>query len=544
MKNNLITFNIPRVIILTLSLIVPLCQNSWASNDVDSALELRKQGNFNQSIKQLKIHHQNNPQDIRAMIELAASYYMAHHFSAGSDIFKQVLQSKKTPENIKANVTEFINRYREAIKTQQGLNERLLAIRNSKESVTSKLLQVNELLYSEPEYTPAQTYQIHLYLLDNQLTKAKQLLTEIKMHQVTPEDETRFLQLDKRYRHQSEPRSLVSASGSLFLGYDSNITGDSDSDIIDELFKEGLDEEFADEFDEDAFYDEEFDEEFDINEDEEQESATEPQGGLFSLLSGRLDYSLSIPQIENGALKNTREYGLHASYSERHFADDIADNRNYQVLGVGGLVGIKYANGSRLLFPVNLKMIRLNNRNYSLLYEGKVAYSFRHKQTAFSLIEKLSYRNYSEFNEERENGLLLETRARLYHPLSSDLTFHFGISIGQLNTLNEDYRSYIRYTLSGSLSYQLTPSMSLTTGGKYLLSEYKGENELFVDEVGDPIYDFSREDNQMNLYAEGHLTLNPTWGMKVKASHTDRQSNQQRYEYDRSTISVGLTAKY
>jgi len=561
-----------------------LCQFSWAGDEFDIAIELRQQGNFNLSIKQLRVLHQSSPQDLKITVELAATYYMAGYFREGSKLFKQILQGEKTSDNIKVNVTEFVNQYSAAIKEQQLLNERLLSIRRLNISSDLKIEKLSTLLAGEPDYTAAKIVRIHLYLVGHNYGEAKRQLASIHLQQLSPEDELRIQGLSKRYRFHAEPRSIVGFSGSLFFGNDDNITGGSGGDLIDDIYGDGFDEEFdTEDFnpenDEDEEYDEDyghdFDDDFedDIDEEYDEESedddfdfeegdfeedeleddefdedgfgeGSDSESGLFNLINGRVDYSRTVPYLDNGTLVKIREYGLHLNFSERRFSDDVAEGRNYGVWDIGGTVGTRFINGARLRFPFSLKKIRLNDSDYAMHYEAKVAYYFRRNRTSFSIIEKLSYRDYASFDDDRENGLLLETRGGVRHYLNDDLALNAGFSYGVLNTWNEDYRSYNRYGFSSSVSYRSSRRLSVVAGAKYQLTDYLGVNELFVDEYSDPVYDFSRRDNQLSLYGEIQIKLNSNWGMKMKMSHTDRQSNQERYQYDRSTVSVGVTTRF
>jgi len=139
------------------------------------------------------------------------------------------------------------------------------------------------------------------------------------------------------------------------------------------------------------------------------------------------------------------------------------------------------------------------------------------------------------------------------HPVSPYLTIKGRLAFSLLDTENQQYRSYDRYKGSLGLSYKVNPKSTLAFGGIYQETKYKGpyqlgssENEEFIDVCFDVgiCSDFNRNDDYVNFYLENRLKLNANWSVKGRISKAKRESNQDRYDYTRTTFSAGIYVKF
>ncbi len=484
---------------------------------VQQALDLRKQGDFNETIKLLTIELRAYPQDLQIKLELAASFYRAGHFSPGSDLFKQLLTNQDLPANIKSNVIHFISQYKAAIASTALLNKRLQALRQSNEPVLVKITTLRVMLQTSPDSLATKRYLIALYLRDNRLTAAKQMLDNIDVKSLSPQQAAQINELTVRLQKTVAASSQLSGKGEFILGHDDNITGSSYNDFYDD------------------------DESFSNNE----------TGGIYTQLSGALMYKYAAPNIESGRVLNTTESGLQVNYFQRAFEDDIAKNRDYQIIELAAYMGKLQADNSRIRLPVSIKNIKLNGDSYARFFDGKLLYSWDVDDTRVTLSQKLGYRDYARYNSERENSTLLLTRFALSHTINDRLGFNGSISYELLDTLNEPFRSHDRYTLSGATTYRPSNSLMFSAGIKYQATNYKGVNDqLFFNDCEDAedceqlIYDFKRQDDNTSWFLQGNYSLNKHWGLKGRVSRSDRDSNQFRYQYQRNTVSVGLAVKF
>jgi len=492
---------------------------SFSSSGIQQALNLRQQGDFNGAIKLLLIQLKKNPQDLQVKLELAASYYQSGHFAPGSVLFKQLLKGKNTPANIKSNVVLFINQYKNAIANAALLDDSLQALRQGSDPLPIKITKLNTIVATTPNYQAAKRYLISLYLSHNRIALAKQLLDTIDLKTLTPQQASKIDELNMRYQKLIKVTSQLTGRGALLVGHDNNIAGSSNNDFYDD------DESYS----------------------------NEKISGVYTRLNGSVGYRYAAPNIENGMVLNTTETGFQVNYFRRSFQDEIAQNRDYQIIELAAYLGKHQADNSRIRIPLSIKNITLNDESYARFFEGKLLYSWNANDTRLSFSQKLGYRDYASFNPDRENSTLLATRLGVAHPIGDRLTFNGTISYDLLDTLNEPFRSYDRYTFAGAYSYRHSSRAQFSAGVKYQATNYKGINELLFfngcededeDECDEPIYDYKRQDKNTSWYLQGRYQLNEHWGLKGRISRSDRDSNQPLYRYQRNTVSVGLDVKF
>jgi len=492
---------------------------SLSNLPIQQALNLRQQGDFNGAIKLLLAQLKKSPQDLQLKLELAASYFQSGHFAPGSALFKQLLKGKNTPANIKSNVVLFINHYKNAIANAASLDERLLALRQGSDPLALKITQLNTMIATAPNHLASKRFLISLYLSHNRITLAKQLLDDIDLKALTPQQASKIDALNKRYQQLVQVTSQLTGRGALLMGHDNNIAGSSNNDFYDD------DESYS----------------------------SDKISGLYTRLSGSVGVRYTAPNLENGMVLSTGETGFQVNYFQRSFQDEVAQSRDYQIIELATYLGKHQADNSRIRMPLSIKNITLNGEGYARFFEGKLLYSWDANDTRFSLSQKMGYRDYASFNSDRENSTLLATRFGLTHTIDDRLTFNGIISYDLLDTLNEPFRSYDRYTFSGAYGYRYSSRVQFGAGIKYQATNYKGVNDLLffnacedVDEEGcdEPIYDYKRQDKNTSWYLQGRYQLNEHWRLKVKVSRSDRDSNQPLYRYQRNTVSVGLDVKF
>jgi len=522
MKNKLALIFVLAVMTLSLMGRANAAQNSLenlSNPPIQQALNLRQQGNFNGAIKLLRAQLKKNPQDLQVKLELAASYYQSGHFAPGSALFKQLLKGKNTPANIKGNVVNFINQYKNAIANAASLDDRLQALRQSSSPLPVKITKLNTMVATTPNHLASKRYLISLYLSHNRVAVAKQLLDNTDLKALTPQQASKIDELNIRYQKLIKVTSQLTGKGSLLVGHDNNIAGSSNNDFYDD------DESYS----------------------------NEKISGIYTRLSGSVGYRYAAPNIENGMVLNTRETGFQVNYFQRSFQDEIAQNRDYQIIELAAYLGRKQADNSRIRMPLSIKNITLNGEGYARFFEGKLLYSWDASDTRLSLSQKLGYRDYASFNLDRENSTLLATRLGVAHPIGDRLIFNGTISYDLLDTLNEPFRSYDRYTFTGAYSYRHSSRVQFSAGIKYQATNYKGINDLLFfngcededeDDCDEPIYDYKRQDKNTSWYLQGRYQFNEHWGLKGRISRSDRDSNQPLYRYQRNTVSVGLHVKF
>jgi len=490
-----------------------------SSSSVQQALHLRQQGDFNGAIKLLLLQLKKNPQDLQVKLELAASYYQSGHFAPGSVLFKQLLKGKNTPANIKSNVVLFINQYKNAIANAALLDDSLQALRKGSDPLPVKITKLNTILATTPNHLASKRYLISLYLSHNRISLAKQLLDNIDLKALPPQQASKIDELNLRLQQLIRVTSQLTGKGALLVGHDNNIAGSSNNDFYDD------DESYS----------------------------NEKISGIYTRLSGSVGVKYAAPNIENGMVLSTREAGFQLNYFQRSFQDEVAQNRDYQIIELAAYLGKHQADNSRIRMPLSIKNITLNDENYARFFEGKLLYSWDVKGTRFTLSQKLGYRDYASFNPDRENSTLLATRLGLSHAIGDRLTFNGTISFDLLDTLNEPFRSYDRYTFAGAYSYRHSSRVQFTAGVKYQATHYKGINDLLFfngcedeDEADcdEPIYDYKRQDKNTSWYLQSRYQFNEHWGLKGRVSRSDRDSNQPLYRYQRNTVSVGLDVKF
>ncbi len=577
MKNN--KFGFTKTLLLTCMTIACLIKTSWAIDSelldepigMAQAIEYKKQGDLNQAIKLLKQVVNKYPEQVKARVELAASYFLAHDFATGSVIFKKLLQSKSSNKTVKAKISQFINSHKQAIDKWRLVNNKLKTIKSSDENVSYKIVKSEELLSDHSNFTPAKLYLISLYLTNHQAGKAKHLIESQDKKSLTPADEKSLIRMQAYYRRKYESKHHWGVSASLVIGHDNNIgvsgndglledVNDSLSSDEDDYFYEAEEDEYIEDPDEgdytEDFDDEELndDEEFDDEEFEEEEfeedefeedefEESDKQAGLFTRLNTGVRYQQETPNIINGILVNTFESGIHAKISDRQYQDDIAQQRNYQVFELGAFMAKRFSGNSRLSLPFSTKSVYLDSQEYARYYDARVSYAWSSGSTRFNISEKLAYRDYQSFNPDRENARLFETQFGIGQPINNKLTFNGKFRYGVLNTHNQNYRSYDRFGLSGSLNHRINNQLGFTLGAGYKRTEYQGD---FSSEINTEIEDeeSKRIDDYLNYYIQSKYQLNKNWSIKGKISNTHKYSNQAAYEYDRTTISAGVYMQF
>ena len=494
------------------------------SAKVGEAVKLRKQDEFNSALRILYDLRSVKSKNILVRVELAATLFRAGYFGEGSVIFRKLLADRSTPVNIRKNISFYINKNKKSIRRRDEVDRKLSYIKGANEPVAEKIIKASLLAELNANYFTVRIYLIALCIRGHKADCAKHYISTTNISRLSPRDELRLKEIKERYARNFDPQKRFNGSLSITIGSDSNITGGSDSEYL----LENLDQDF----DEEDFEEEDFDEEdFD-----EGDVDAEETSGLFTRVNGNLQYRYSKPIISEGNHLYTYENGVSASYYERQHFDGIASNRNYQVLQLGGFLGKRNVDKSNWLLPLSVKMVRLDGRDYAIYYDGEISYSWNGFGSKWRVSEDISYRDYSDSDSSRGESLLFETDFGVSRPLSDSLTLGSMVGYGVLNTPGEDFRSYRRFTVSSSLTYRATRHLKIVTGLSYQATRYGGENILF--------YDFSREDDYLNLYIESDYRLSNMWSLTARLSKSSRSSNQNRYEYDRNTFSFGLKVSF
>ena len=545
---------------LAVIILFGLCQVTHAE-DLKSAKAAKKSGNVNQAIRILQNLHKESPDNIRIRVELGASYYKAKNYSRGNHLFKTVLNEPQTPKNVKSNILKYIKNH----KTQQDKyllsNKTLSGIKSENDSIQDKKVRLEALLKDTPTHFPSKAYLILLLIQNNEVTQSKQALNAINVQAISPEDERHLNILSKKHNSRFSKKQKTGGLISFQAGYDTKVSNNDDSDLFWESFweeeqlyqeEEGFEhhEEFNEEWDEefDFFDDEFFEEEFEESEFEEEDLSDvfeRPTESAFSIINASLQHKISIPNIENGMLVSSYEFGIRTRYSERTYQESDLDDYNYQVIEVGGWASFKSNTYSTLSLPLAVKSIRINDRNYAYYYDAKLTYSNQHKaNTEFSLTGGLSYRDYASFNDFRENGLLIEGNASFIYNLHRSTQIKGYVQYSNLDIPNEAFRSYNRSNFGASLNTKISKKLQFSIGTEYQTTQYQGINERLIDFFDDPIYDFNREDKTFSFSTTLKHKLNKHWDVPVKLTYQDRQSNQLRYDFDHTIVTVGLTFKF
>ena len=546
---------------------------------LQKAIELKQAGNINLAIKHLQKHLQNNPNDLHARVELAANYFLAKDYARGGKLFKKILAKSHTPEKIKKNIIRFINQHKTQINQQASLNKQLASIKGSQQITAIKINHTQALIQENIGFKKAQLYLAALYLKQYRGNEAKQILNGIPYTQLTPSEEASYSKLEHYYEKNFQARSKISVKGSFIIGHDDNITASGSDGLDEEEFseegfdeegfdeegfdEEGFDEEGFDEdgFDEEGFNEEEFDEEeFDeenpdeSNECEDTNDCDEDNGdseksGLFSRINASVKLINSYPVLTDGILTHHIETAVHASVTERQYQDDDAQHRNYRVLELGANIARRSNQKSRLSLPIAVKNIQLDGEDYARFYDGKVTYGFNTNSSRFTLGQKISYRDYQRFNEERNNALLLKSSLSFIHPLSTSFSLNGQLAFSLLDTENELNRSYDRYKTGLGLKYKVNKDLSFDIGSKYQKTDYKGpfSVEACSDDLcgGTDVDDgIIRQDDLTSLYLHSRLKINENWSVKARISNAKRNSNVDRYDYTRTTFSAGIYVKF
>ncbi len=548
-------------------LILAFFPSSWAaeasnreiSARVGEAVKLRKQNEFNSALRILYDLRSVSSKNILVRVELAATLFRAGYFGEGSVIFRKLLADRSTPENIRKNISFYINKNKKSIRRRDEVDRDLSYIKDANEPIAEKIRKLSLLAELNTNYFPARIYLIALCIRGHKAECAKHYISTTKISRLSPRDELRLKEMKERYARNFDPQKRFSGSLSITIGSDSNITGGSDSEYLLDNLDQGFDEEGFDEedfeeegfdeegFDEEGFEEEGFDEEdfeeegfeeedFDEGDFDEGDVDAEETSGLFTRINGNVQYRYSKPIVSEGNHLYTYENGVSVSYYERQHFDDIASNRNYQVVQLGGFLGKRNVDKSNWLLPLSVKMVRLDGRDYAIYYDGGISYSWNGFGSKWRVSEDISYRDYSDSDSNRGESLLFETDLGVSRPLSDSLTLGSMVGYGVLNTPDEDFRSYRRFIVSSSLTYRATRHLKIVTGFSYQATRYDGENFLF--------YDFSREDDYLNLYIESDYRLSNMWSLTARLSKSNRSSNQNRYEYDRNTFSLGLKVSF
>ncbi|MEH6348268.1 MAG: hypothetical protein V7785_24440, partial [Bermanella sp.] len=475
-------------------------------SSLNKAIELKQAGKLNQAIKHLQKYLQNNPKDLHARVELAANYFLAKDYARGGRLFKKILAKSHTPEKIKKNIIRFINQHKTQITQQASLNKQLASIKGSQQITAFKINHTQALIQENTGFKKAQLYLASLYLRQHRGSEAMQVLDVISYMRLTPSEEASYGKLKYFYHKYYKTRSRINIKGSFVIGHDDNILA-SGSDGLDGLFdeeefdeeefdeeefdEEGFDEEGFDEegFDEDGFDEEGFNEEgfneegFDedgFNEDgfeegefENEEELEDPdesnecedindceednvigeKSGLFSRINASVKLINSYPVLSDGILTHHIETAVHANFTDRQYQNNEAQHRNYRVLELGAIIARRSNQKSRLSLPIAVKSIQLDGENYARFYDGKITYGFNINRSRFTLGQKVSYRDYQRFNEERENALLLKSSLSFVHSLSTSFSLNGQLSFSLLDTENELFRSYDRYQTGLGLRY-------------------------------------------------------------------------------------------
>ena len=550
---------------LTIALSLSLSQTVFA-RDLD--IPINPTDNINQIIKTLKQQHTTHPQDIKISVKLAASYYRASNFSRGNTIFKKLLNSEQTPSNVKANIITFIKKHQKHIKTYTEANQSLTKIKQAKLSIDNKYKQIQAILSDHSQHLPTKFYLISLLIVNNEKERAWRTIKAIPINSISPEDEEVLKTIKEKHNQRFNSKQKTHGAITLLVGYDSLVnnatTNDSDifeSSALEQTLNEYYDDDiffdeddFQEEFiDEDDFFDEDIDEEQliedfierELIERESVQRFSNSTDSLFNAISGNIQHKLVIPHIKQGVMVNTYDIGFRARYTERTYREPELDNHNYQILELGTWAGINPNNQTRLSFPVAARMISLNQRDYARYYEFKPSLHYRYRlDTQFSITSTVSHRDYTSFNANRNNGLFTEGKLSLRHRLTPSLRINGYTQYSNLDIPDEAFRSYDRVAFGLTLNSKQFNVFQFGIGTDYQIIHYHGENPLLLDIFGDPLYDFSREDETLNIFITGKILLNKRWEIPIKWTYQDRQSNQSRYDYDHSILTMGLTIKF
>lgn len=457
------------------------------------------------------------PQSVDIHLELASCYFYSGYYQKGSRIFKSLINSDKVENHVKINVSKFIEGYKEQISQHTESRKRLLGVLTNKDSISLKAQSIYAYLHEYPKIQSARLKLISLLLKLDRSDEVHQQLELINTQLLDFKDYEAYQALIKIRDNKFKYRTYVSGKGSLTIGYDDNVGGIASNDIYEE----------------------------------DNLTSQEKIGGLFTRWYGSLRYNIVSPSINFGERSHTDLAVFSISAHERSFFDEEGEPRNYNILDFGATYGRKNKDNTQLLLPISIKRIQLNGEEYAQYLDAKLRYSWKQGDATLSLTERFSHRDYSQFDEDRQNANLYEGAFDIGMPMTRRMRLNGKIHYTLLDTTDEEFRSYERFTYGASWAYGINSVSELTLGMKYQTTDYRGVNENLVipneeciEEECTPLYDYIRSDDMTNTYIESSTMLNDHFDFKVTINHVDRESNQPLYTYSRQTVTVSINGKF
>ena len=494
--------------------------SSMASAEQTKENNTCKEGNYLQGILSYKHKVQSGSAYTTSKLELASCYFMAGYFEKGSRVFKSIIDDKSVASNIKINISKYIEEYKAAINNRLKTKSSLDNLLRSQDSTNLIVVNIYQLLQSDPNFHKMRLTLIHLLIKLGRADEAFDQLSRINKHQLDEIDNSQFSILSEIVKNKFKNRSYASGKAALTIGYDNNISGTASNDFYE---------------DDDFFNSEKID-------------------GGYAQLYGSLQYNLINPIISQGEYSHSNLNIFNISIHDRSFFNDEGESRNYNIQDIGYTFARKSNNNTQLLLPISIKNIKLNEESYARYLDFKLRYSWDIDGVKLSISERLSHRDYQQFNEDRQNANLSESAFQIGFPLTKQLKLNSRINYTLLDTIDEEFRSYSRFTYGISSTYTTNAQTAFTAGFRYQTTSYRGLNTLLQEpcfeededlcEDDNLIYDFIREDDLNHIYLETNTKLNKDWNLKFKWNLTDRESNQDRYTYSRRTLSLGIYGKF
>jgi len=459
----------------------------------------------------------NHPHDINLKLDLASCYFYAGYFDKGSPLFKTILSNENIEDRVKVNIAKFIERFKYEIESYRSLNQQVNTVLDGEDSASLKIEALYYILMGNQTHQFVRLKLISLLLKMDRADEVFKQLDLITPSTLDTSDHKLYLSLMRISENKFSPRSYFSGLASMMLGYDDNVGGIASNDIYEE----------------------------------DDLSNNSKLGGVFSRWYGSLRYNVVQPKILDGERSHTDLGVLSVSMHERRFFDEEGEPRNYNIIDGGITYGRKNKDDTQLLLPLSIKRIKLNGEDYAQYLDAKLRYTWKPGSLVLSLTERFSHRDYSLFDEDRQNANLYEGSFGIGLPINGHAYLNAKVDYTLLDTTDEEFRSYERFTYSLGATFKTKLSTAITFGMKYQNTDYRGVNEkLFIpseeciDEECELVYDFIRSDTMSHYFIESNTRLNTNLSIKTAINVTNRDSNQELYTYSRKTLTVGLHGKF
>ncbi len=509
--------------------------NSKLSHALESALEMRQQGQLKEAALWLQELLAQAPGNIRIKVELAATYTHLEYYHQADKLFNELLATPNVSATVRKNIQVFKSKFYPSNKhassqttgnTSKEKNQNIRAAIAEADQLRKNgqcedaLLKYKKAIDNR-ENNSNQVPHSRLATIDCQISLGRYSEANTAFNSFNSAFPTYKSALKSRIRSRLNSRKRYQhrafASAQWRIGEDSNVNGPLSIDMIEES---------------------------DVANEETINSSYQ----IYKLSAAYRYRPLNKFDIQNASANGYFKLG--SLYYQKQYDQNEAQHRDLKYVKLySSLEWVNYSEW-HIKLPFSVHQIHLNNQHLVNYFSIAPSYQYDTSWGAMTAELQLRDKQYVKQADQSKNGMRMGTSISTdINLLPSHLTLSLGVGGHYQQSPDSLSRAYQRFTSFAKIEWYLSENLKSHFKVTKMNDQYQGIDTDLVqadeeDEEEDILYPFRRRDERS--YWESGLEFTVLKNVRIGAEITSLniKSNQSRFNYDRIKTEAYISVYY